>query len=174
MQSGKKFSDIGLIVFFLIRQSRHEGGFGNVWQNTVGNGTESGIMSGIGQIKGRVKFSVISHSRINKDLSLICSEFTDDADYGLYLLFGTEITGVDGIKSDVLLFPVRSNFLQFSGKIFTGKVLEHGMCTENCSRKNDCFIPHRTQKGQRYSKRAFTKAGYVLNGQNSFHNHLIK
>jgi len=54
-------------------------------------------------------------------------------------------------------------------QILAGKVLEHGVSGKNGGRNDSRFNAGRGNDGQRHGQRALSHTGYVLDGNDSFH-----
>ena len=80
-----------------------------------------------------------------------------------------QVTGVDGVKTNLLGLPMVGNGRHLSRQIQAGKILEQSVGGQHRRGNHGTFHPHGGDDWQSHGEGTAAQAGDVLQGDNSFH-----
>ena len=125
---------------FAVRFSRQQAGFRQIREDHVGAAAKAAHSGSVGLIKAGIKPSVIRHDGINDNFSVRRKEGLQELLQIIDLAHAAEVSGIDGVKPDLLLPPMANNFREFIRKIMNGKARKPaGVGGQDSGRQNTGF-----------------------------------
>ena len=166
--------DVALVVFGAELSAGEEAGLGDVRQNEVGREGEALHGLDVIEVESRVELSVVRHGRVDDGESAVGQERREDVLHIGDLLPAAEVAGVDRVKRDVLLPPVRGDAGDVLGQIAHGKARKARRVRAQHGRGQNAGLEARGgEDRQRDGQRALADAGDVLDGEDLWIRHFF-
>ena len=117
----------------------------------------------------RVHLSVVAHHRVDEQRVPRLSETAYELLNVLYLIDGSNISGVNAVEINVLTLELIAYRSQFIREVYAVKRRKSGVVRKERRRNSAALHPRRRQHRYRGGQRAAPNAGKILYRNNSFH-----
>ena len=152
-------ADVAVVMRLSVFQPGQQAGLRDVRRDEVSLRAERAEHGGEVRLQPGIQRAVVGHD----------GEAREEVERLIHLSSAAEIAGVDHVELQAKLLPVVRDRRERERLI--AEALEGGVRRENGRRQHGAFQPHGGEHRQRNGQRAFSDAGQVLHGDDSFHNH---
>ena len=159
-------ADVAVVMRLTVFQPGQQAGLRDVRRDEVSLRAERAEHGGKVRLQPGIQRAVVGHDRVHEPHG---GEAREEVERLIHLSPAAEIAGVDHVELQAELLPVVRDRRERERLI--AEALEGGVRREDGRRQHGALQPHGGEHRQRNGQRAFSDAGQVLHGDDSFHNY---